>query len=403
MIDNDFWARIDSLTATLRNEDRARKLRNQVYQTACGLASKKQPVRSQDISQSEVLSRIENVVESVVTSISSGRAPSLRYSRTNSWECIDFSEDVGLEMKDNGKTTEVRFDVFASTNKFALMLKVLAMCYRLVQTNTYSTKRDLYYSDVGSFRSQSTVDVILDNLSCMLQVPRRCLHVLATQKGSLFGDLRFTDGDGNFIECGSATTGTPVPNHVDCISNIQSSAKFVLVVEKDATFQKLIDDRLIDKIPHCIIVTGKGFPDVNTRLMVRKLWDTLCIPVLALVDADPHGLEILFVYKFGSRSLSCESHSMTVPSMLWLGVLPSDVKRLRLPEGALVPLSPADLKKAAELMRRPFYKELPRWMSELQEMMQMGQKAEIQSLTSVSDNFLTDVYIPSKIRCGGWI
>lgn len=34
---------------------------------------------------------------------------------------------------------------------------------------------------------------------------------------------------------------------------------------------------------------GKGVPDVNSRLMVRKLWDALRVPVLALVDADPHG------------------------------------------------------------------------------------------------------------------
>lgn len=34
---------------------------------------------------------------------------------------------------------------------------------------------------------------------------------------------------------------------------------------------------------------GKGFPDVNTRMMVRRLWCTLQIPILALVDADPHG------------------------------------------------------------------------------------------------------------------
>lgn len=36
-------------------------------------------------------------------------------------------------------------------------------------------------------------------------------------------------------------------------------------------------------------IQGKGFPDVNTRMMVRCLWSTLQIPILALVDADPHG------------------------------------------------------------------------------------------------------------------
>lgn len=37
------------------------------------------------------------------------------------------------------------------------------------------------------------------------------------------------------------------------------------------------------------VAQGKGIPDVNSRLMVRKLWDTLRVPVFALVDADPHG------------------------------------------------------------------------------------------------------------------
>lgn len=38
-----------------------------------------------------------------------------------------------------------------------------------------------------------------------------------------------------------------------------------------------------------LFVQGKGYPDVHTRLMVKRLWDTLQIPVLGLVDADPHG------------------------------------------------------------------------------------------------------------------
>ena len=37
--------------------------------------------------------------------------------------------------------------------------------------------------------------------------------------------------------------------------DLQSNAKFVLVVEKDATFQKLLDDNIYDKLPPCIIIT----------------------------------------------------------------------------------------------------------------------------------------------------
>jgi meiotic recombination protein SPO11 len=34
--------------------------------------------------------------------------------------------------------------------------------------------------------------------------------------------------------------------------------------------------------------------------LVRQLWKFLGVPVLALVDADPHGIEIMCVYRFGS-------------------------------------------------------------------------------------------------------
>ena len=39
------------------------------------------------------------------------------------------------------------------------------------------------------------------------------------------------------------------------------------------------------------------------RLFLRKLRDTLKIPVLALVDSDPYGLKILSVFMKGA----CES------------------------------------------------------------------------------------------------
>lgn len=45
---------------------------------------------------------------------------------------------------------------------------------------------------------------------------------------------------------------------------------------------------------------GKGFPDLNTRLLVRLLTNTLKIPVFMIADADPHGMEIMCVYRYGS-------------------------------------------------------------------------------------------------------
>lgn len=48
------------------------------------------------------------------------------------------------------------------------------------------------------------------------------------------------------------------------VSNFQSDAKFVLLVEKDAAFMRLAEDRFYNTHP-CIIITAKGQPDVATR------------------------------------------------------------------------------------------------------------------------------------------
>lgn len=54
---------------------------------------------------------------------------------------------------------------------------------------------------------------------------------------------------------------------------------------------RLAEDRFYNTYP-CVIITGKGQPDVATRLFLRKVKDTLNIPVFALVDADPYGLKV---------------------------------------------------------------------------------------------------------------
>uniref|UniRef100_A0A8C2HQT6 DNA topoisomerase (ATP-hydrolyzing) n=1 Tax=Cyprinus carpio TaxID=7962 RepID=A0A8C2HQT6_CYPCA len=335
--------------------------------------------RQEDISRQDVLTRIERVIQTIVFSVSEGEAPVLRLMNRCNWASV---RCVGVS---------------------SLIFKLLSVIYKLVQSDSYATKRDIYYNDPQLFGSQKTLDSILDDISCMLKVPRRSLHVFATSKGFISGDLCYLEEDGTKVDCNSSSTAVPVSSNVNGIRNIVSAAKFILIVEKDATFQRLLDDAFCTRLSPCIIVTGKGVPDVNSRLMVRKLWDTLHIPVFALVDADPYGIEIMCIYKYGSRSLAFEAHSLTVPSVLWLGLLPSDIQRYRVPEETLIPFSQADESKINSLRTRDYISCQPAWEREIEAMQRLKQKAEIQSLASIAPHFLTRVYLPNKLRYGGWI
>ncbi|XP_005805735.1 meiotic recombination protein SPO11 [Xiphophorus maculatus] len=377
------------------------KLRVQLLNNVDIIAENQRAV--EETSQDGILTQIEDVILGIMTSLSRDEVPILVLPNRSSWANISFDSAVGLQMRSGHSVTSIRSDCSSSVTKFAQILKILSVIYRLVQSNSYATKRDIYYNNIQLFGSQRTVDSIIDDISCMLKVPRRSLHVLATSKGLISGDLCYLEEDGTRVDCHPTSAAVSISSNIGGIKNIVSSAKFIMIVEKDATFQRLLDDDLCTKLSPCILITGKGVPDVNSRLMVRKLWDTLHIPIFALVDADPHGIEIMCIYKYGSVSMSFEAHSLTVPSVMWLGLLPSDLQRLRVPEDSLIPLTKTDENKLNSLLKRPYLTSQPDWCKEIELMQQSKVKAELQSLSSIAPDFLSNIYLPNKLRYGGWL
>ncbi|XP_004686965.1 PREDICTED: meiotic recombination protein SPO11 isoform X1 [Condylura cristata] len=354
-------------------------------------------------SGSEVLASIEHIIQEVITSLARNEAPAFTTDYRSSWENIRFEESVGLQMVSHCTMRKIRSDSPKSAKKFALILKILSMIYKLAQSNTYATKRDVYYTDSQLFGSQTVVDNIIDDISCMLKVPRRSLHILSTSKGLIAGDLRFMEEDGTQVSCHGGASAVPVPSNIQGLQNLITDAKFVLIVEKDATFQRLLDDNFCNKMSPCVMVTGKGVPDLNTRLLVRRLWDAFHIPAFALVDADPHGIEIMCIYKYGSVSMSFEAHRLTVPAIRWLGLLPSDIRRLNIPKDTLIPLTKRDQMKLDSILKRPYLTCQPFWRKEMEIMADSKVKAEIQALARLSSDYLSRVYLPSKLKFGGWI
>ena len=69
------------------------------------------------------------------------------------------------------------------------------------------------------------------------------------------------------------------------------------------------------------MVTGKGVPDLSTRQLVHRLSAEGGLPAAALVDCDPFGIEIMFVYKYGSLAMAWSAEWTAVPSLQWIGLL----------------------------------------------------------------------------------
>jgi len=284
----------------------------------------------------------------------------------------------------------------------AITMRILELVHFLLEENIHATKREVFYNDPALFREQDKSDDALEDIAAMLNTTRDSLHVVAAAKGAVVGRLRFREG-GDLIDCTrQGTGGKAITPFIDTITDIESDAEFILLVEKDAAFLRLAEDRFYNKYPS-IIITGKGQPDIATRMFVKKLVRELKIPVLGLMDSDPYGMKILLVYSIGSKRLSYETTFLATPDIKWLGVLPSDLDKYKIPKAARLKLTKADLRIGKLLKNEPFMRKRKRWLKELELMLKNKEKAEIQALASHGFRFLTQEYLPTKLETADWI
>jgi len=138
-------------------------------------------------------------------------------------------------------------------------------------------------------------------------------------------------------------------------------------------------------------------------MFLSRLKSELKIPILGLVDSDPYGLKILSVYMSGSKNMSYDSASLTTPDIKWLGLRPSDLDRYDLPEQCRLKMTESDIKTGKEMLKEDFIMQNPAWMKELQIMVKTKTKAEIQALSSFGFQYITEVYLPRKLREGDWL
>ena len=161
-------------------------------------------------------------------------------------------------------------------------------------------------------------------------------------------------------------------------------ADFVLVVEKDAVFQRLLEERIFTKreFSRIVMVTGKGVPDLATRQLVT--------------DCDPYGLEIFLTYKHGSLISSYSQEPLAAPLSWWLGIHPADLQHLDFP---LQDLSVADRKRILDITRREYVVTDPVLQHQLDLMWDLKVKAEIQQVFEERQpGYLVNSFLPGKIN-----
>ncbi|OXA46425.1 Meiotic recombination protein SPO11 [Folsomia candida] len=279
----------------------------------------------------------------------------------------------------------VKFGTKISQRKFALQFHLMSKIHGMVIKSMNCTIRDLYYENVSLYESQNRLESAIYDLCHILKVPRDALRLEATSKGLMAGNLKFQTTTGDVINLAHFKSGMLIPSvsGVDDMCEIQSDAKQIIVVEKDAVFQRLIDERVFEEIGPTILITGKGYPDLVTLKMIRKLRDALNLTVFAFVDCDPYGVEIASVIRWGSFKQAsiakCANdwsiaEELTVPNLVWLGLLPSEISDFSLTHRVSSKMTMRDRHKTH------LVKADPVWIHEIDVLQCSEYKAELEAL-----------------------
>ncbi|VVT44149.1 uncharacterized protein SAPINGB_P000320 [Magnusiomyces paraingens] len=290
---------------------------------------------------------------------------------------------------------------------FVVYVYILYQMIQLIESNSITTKRDLYYRNVPLFGSQKTVDRAVDAIAKSLNVQRIDLGVVAAPKSCVYipngSSITLFSATGAFRDLvgDSLIPVDLVPVYIRLNGNFSS----VLVVEKEAVYRQLCSTSSLS-LQQTLIVTGKGFPDLSCRVFLATISVSHpTLPIYALVDSDPHGIAIYLAYKSGNLS----SQAPPVPRLEYLGVSLSEYsnKALRKAETHWIDLNHRDVTLAISLITSRNWSsssclEFNPVLRELQMGLFLFKKAEMNNATVVSNdekigNSIVD-YVEFKLR-----
>jgi len=308
-----------------------------------------------------------------------------------------------LELGD--KTSTRSFFDIRQAKKFLQTVEVASIIKKeLLETNKhehlrgifYITKRTIPETNINLVDEQTESDSIIEDLEVITGLSREELHVSANKMGSLVGNITLLDS-GDTIDCSKlGKGGYSVPSITEELEFKKVNAKYVLYMEKAAVFERLNEDKFWQK-NNCILITSQGQTTRGIRRLLQRLSEEEKLPIYVLCDGDIYGAYIYSVVKYGSIALAHASERLTIPNCKYIGITMDDVVKYDLKK-QLIKLDEKDLARIKQVSLYDWFKDNKDWQRQFKMMKEFGGKVEIQSLATRGISFISEVYLPEKIK-----
>jgi DNA topoisomerase-6 subunit A len=359
----------------------------------------------------KTLGRVVTFADEVTTRALKGAEPKLEIPTRSRSNTIWNKKRRILEMGD--ATSERQLFNLNQAKQFMQTCLHSSSIKSLIEAEKTLSLRGMFYKGLHTvagtkgektFADQDESDGILEDLEVAMAALREELHIYAKKRGTMVGNITIIDS-GDEIDCrrmGSGGYAIPSICEPDVIQFKKCDAKFVLHVEKDTVWGRFNEDRFWEK-HNCILTEGSGQPTRGVRRLLRRLNEELGLPIYCLLDCDPWGHYIYSVIKQGSISLAFESERLAIPEAKFLGVRSKDYRACELSDDVKIDLNDNDIKRAKEIMNYPWFIGDRGWQREIQGLLDNGFKMEVESLITKDISYVTEEYVPQRLKDKDWL
>jgi len=312
-----------------------------------------------------------------------------------------------LQMGD--KTLERNFFNAGHSKKFLQTLEVAAVSKNLLEDGKHASLRDVFYmvkrtipnTKTNIVDEQTESDDAIEDLEVLTGFSREQLNINANKMGSVAGHVVIEDKGDEIDWSKLGSGGWSIPSNVEEIKFKKVKAKYVIYMEKAAVWERLHEDKFWDK-HECIIMSSQGQTTRGIRRLLQRLSQEHKLPIYVLADNDVWGYYIYSVLKYGSINLAHMAESMTINTAKYLGITVDDVEKYGL-KRHLITLNEQDYKRLEQLQNYEWFKDNKAWQRQFKLMKTMKAKVEIQALSSRGISFISEKYLPEKIKNKDWI
>jgi DNA topoisomerase-6 subunit A len=321
---------------------------------------------------------------------------------------IGFDNKLGVYKY--GKKKSIRDATsLGSAKQLLRALHVIEFIEEMIDAEKSSTLREMYYISegwgLGKFSSQNESNNLAEDLEVVTKCLREDFKLRPEEDGArMIGNLTLRERNrrGQWMEInarddvGDSGYGVPYNVEEEKIELMHHDIDFIMAIETGGMFDRLVENGF-DEEYRCGLLHLKGQPARSTRRIIKRMSEEWDLPVVVFLDGDPWSFRIFASIAYGAIKTAHISEYLATPSATYLGITADDIIAYDLPSDDLSSKDKDALE--AELTDPRFADGW--WQEQIKMMLDIGKKAEQQSLAKYGLDFVTETYLPEKLATLG--